>query len=47
MILKDLKRYSQYFTEYTELRVQENRNIRISMVNGDIMSNSRTAIGGE
>ena len=46
MILKDLKRYSKYFTEYTELRIQENRNIRITMVNGDIMSNSRTAIGG-
>ena len=46
MILKDLKQYSKYFTEYTELRVQENRNIRITMVNGDIMSNSRTAVGG-
>ena len=46
MILKNLKQYSKYFTEYTELRVQENRNIRISMVNGDIMGNSRTAIGG-
>ena len=46
MVLKDLEKYKQYFTEYTELRVQENRNIRITMVNGDIMSNSRTAIGG-
>lgn len=46
MILKNLKKYSKYFTEYTELRVQENRNIRITMVNSDIMSNSRTAIGG-
>ena len=46
MILKDLSKYSKYFTEYTELRVQENRDIRITMVNGDIMSNSRTATGG-
>ena len=46
MIQKDLKKYSKYFTEYTELRVQENRNIRITMVNGDIMGNSRTAISG-
>ena len=46
MVMKDLKQYLKYFTEYTELRVQENRNIRISMVNGDIMGNSRTAIGG-
>ncbi|RLC50757.1 MAG: TldD/PmbA family protein [Candidatus Cloacimonadota bacterium] len=46
MMMKDLKRFSRYFTQYTELRVQENRNIRISMVNGDIMGNRRTAISG-
>jgi len=46
MVLKDLKKYSKYFTEYTELRVQENKNIHISMVKGDVMGNSRTAIGG-
>jgi len=46
MLPKDLKRYSQYFTEYTELRVQENRNIHITLVNGDIMGNTRTAISG-
>jgi TldD protein len=46
MILKDLKKYKKYFTEYTELRVQENRNFRISLVNGDIMGNNKTAISG-
>lgn len=46
MILKDLEKYKQHFTEYTELRVQENRNFRISLVNGDIMGNSKTAISG-
>jgi len=46
MILKDLEKYKKYFTEYTELRVQENRNFRISLVKGDIMGNSKTAISG-
>jgi len=46
MVLKELKKYAKWFTEYTELRVQENRNFRISLVNGDIMGNSKTAISG-
>ncbi|MDO9577430.1 MAG: TldD/PmbA family protein [Candidatus Cloacimonadales bacterium] len=46
MILKDLEKHKKYFTEYTELRVQENRNFHISLVKGDVMANSKTAISG-
>lgn len=46
MILRNLKPHSQLFSEYTELRVQENRNTRLTMVNGDLVNNVSTAIGG-
>ncbi len=46
MITKDLKKFEEYFTEYTELRMQENRNIRLTMVNGDMMGNSRSSNSG-
>jgi len=46
MITKDLKKYEKYFTDYTELRLQENRNIRLTMVNGDMMGNSRSSTSG-
>lgn len=46
MIIKDLKKFEKYFTEYTELRLQENRNIRLTMVNGDMMGNNRSANSG-
>ena len=46
MIYKDLNQYSGHFSEYTELRLQENRNNRISMVNGDIMGNSVSSSSG-
>ena len=46
MINKDLNKYSDYFSVYTELRMQENRNNRISMVNGDIMGNSVSSSSG-
>lgn len=46
MVLKDLEKYKKYFTEYTELRVQENRNTRITLVKGDVMSNSRSSESG-
>ena len=35
----NLSDYAQYFTEYTELRIQENRENLIVMVNGDLMRN--------
>ena len=40
MINKDLNQYSDFFSAYTELRMQENRNNRISMVNGYVMGNT-------
>lgn len=46
MIKQDLSCYRELFSEYTELRVQENRSGGISMVNGDIMRNSTSAISG-
>ena len=46
MINKDLNKYSDFFSAYTELRMQENKNNRISMVNGDVMGNSVSSSSG-
>lgn len=46
MIPKDLQSYAAHFSEYTELRVQENRRIGISMVNGDVMRNQKSSTRG-
>lgn len=45
-MLKDLSPYKKLFNDYTELRVQENRHLAISMINGDIMTNHKTSISG-
>ncbi len=42
----DLTRFREEFKQYTELRVQENRNIQVSVVNGTIMGNTRASISG-
>ncbi len=42
----DLTKYSDLFRGYTELRVQENRNSGISMVDGDILGNSKSSASG-
>jgi len=42
----ELAGYRNLFTGYTELRVQENRNISISLVDGTVMGNSRTSESG-
>jgi|TARA_B100000315_G_scaffold232738_1_gene245221 TldD protein len=42
----DLKKYSNQFTSYTELRLQENRTEGIGLLNGDMVGNSRNASGG-
>jgi TldD protein len=39
-------RHAPLFGEYTELRVQENRSLRISLLNGDVVGNARGAQGG-
>jgi len=46
MLKKDLRQYKRYFTEYTELRVQENRTTRIVLVNGDVKKNQSTVNSG-
>ncbi len=46
MIKQDLTKYSDLFNEYTELRVQENRNIGIGILNGTINRNVRTSRSG-
>ncbi len=46
MIEKDISKYKKMFSEYTELRIQENRNCAISVVNGDIMGNNRSSESG-
>ncbi len=46
MILTDLGSYTDLFSEYTELRVQENRTLNVTIVNGDVMGNSRSASSG-
>ena len=42
----DLKKYSNQFTSYTELRLQENRTEGIGLLNGDMIGNSRNTSGG-
>lgn len=42
----DLKRYSNHFSSYTELRLQENTSQQISLLNGDVVSNTRDTNGG-
>ncbi len=42
----DLSSYTDLFSEYTELRVQENRTLKIAIVNGNVMGNSRATGSG-
>lgn len=42
----NLRRHAALFTDYAELRVQENKTIRISLLNGDVVGNSRSAQAG-
>lgn len=46
MIPKELSRYAGMFSDYTELRVQENRSVGITVVNGDVMGNSSSSSSG-
>ncbi len=43
---EDLKKYAEYFREYTELRWQENRNSGVTMVNGNMIRNNQTSLNG-
>ena len=47
MIDKDIALYSSVFSkDYTELRIQENRSINITLLNGDVVSNDSSARSG-
>ena len=47
MINKDIRSYSSMFPkEYTELRVQENRSNGVALLNGDVVSNGKSAASG-
>ena len=39
----DLSKSASRFSAYTELRLQENRNTRLMMLNGDLVTNSRSS----
>ena len=47
MIPKDLRQYSNFFKEYTELRAQENKSNRIAIINGDIVTNIKLMKNGK
>ena len=38
--------YGNRFNAYTELRLQRNRSTQISLLNGDVVSNTKTSDGG-
>ncbi|MBN1949022.1 MAG: TldD/PmbA family protein [Candidatus Cloacimonetes bacterium] len=46
MHLQELKSYAEKFREYTELRVQENRALRLTLINGNVVGNVRTSQSG-
>ena len=39
----DLSQAAGQFAGYTELRLQENRNLRLMLLNGDLVTNSRSS----
>ncbi|HHW26499.1 MAG TPA: TldD/PmbA family protein [Firmicutes bacterium] len=46
MVRFDLREYASLFSAYTELRVQENRNVSVVFVKGNNTTNARSAISG-
>ena len=46
MIAKDLSSYTPLFEEYTELRMQENRETRIYLLKGNLVRNEKRATSG-
>ncbi len=42
----NLEAYANRFSEYTELRLQQNTNTRIALLNGDVVSNTRGVDSG-
>ena len=47
MINKSMQSYSSFFSkDYTELRIQENRQNIIGLVNGDVVQNAQSSTSG-
>ncbi len=46
MEINNISSYLKCMKEYTELRVQENNNMRITLVNGNVVSNQKFSKGG-
>lgn len=46
MITRNLKNYLDYLNKYTELRVQENKSISITFLNGNMVGNSKKSSNG-
>lgn len=46
MIIKTLNQYANYVSQYTELRVQENKSLNITFLNGNLVSNSKDITNG-
>lgn len=44
--MKKLDQYSSYISQYTELRVQENRSLNITFLNGNLVGNAKDIISG-
>lgn len=45
-MIKNLNAYKKSFDYYTELRVQENRSLRLGLLNGSLVSNDQSAESG-
>ncbi|MDP4090046.1 MAG: TldD/PmbA family protein [Bacillota bacterium] len=46
MIVKSLKQYYNSLSQYTELRVQENKALNITLLNGNLVQNSKSVTNG-
>ncbi|WP_163194634.1 TldD/PmbA family protein [Clostridium thermarum] len=46
MIIKSLKQYASYLSQYTELRVQENKSLSIAFLNGNLVANFKDIANG-
>ena len=45
-MLSSLNQYKNSFKYYTELRVQENRNFRVGLLNGNLITNDQSVESG-
>ena len=45
-MFQDLKKYDSLLKGYTELRVQSNTNLAISLVKGNVTNNIKTSVSG-